>query len=630
MRTIQEGPDGRFYLAGLPIEVLRVDPVQGRVERFGAEAGVRGKRLFRLVLDPAGTLWLATDGGGLLAARTGPGPLKFEQVSLPGGPPTEYVSGLVQDPSGRIWAAGEAGLAVLDQGRWTRFTVKDGLKQTHAAFVLPLRNGDLVLAYFEASGLSRIRYADGRITVTDLTRPGGALDAQKVYMLGEDRTGRIWVGTGQGVFCLAGDAEDHFGSEDGLVGEDVNNMTFLEDRAGNVWIGTLSGLARFDPSVEPPSPPPPATAIIATTLGARSWDGPPPGRLRLSHRENVLEVRYAGLSFLRENAIQSQTRLVGLEPEWRATRAREIRIPALPPGSYRFEVRSRIGTGPWGEPSGFDFEIAPAWWQTWWFRTLAVLALGGLVALGVRLRLRNLRIRTRRLEALVAERTQELQVANEALRNQSLTDPLTGLRNRRFLGVCMPDDVAMVNRSHRNITMGKGDRNSLNIDLVFLMVDVDHFKTVNDQYGHHAGDEVLQQLATILRDATRDSDTVVRWGGEEFRWWPGTPSARTARSWPSGSAPGWRPTPSPCRGGNPSSGPAASVSPSTRWWRTSRSTWPGNRWWTWPTAASTPPSGQAATPGWASSRTRASRRSRFPAPRPWDSGTCSQPESCRS
>jgi diguanylate cyclase (GGDEF)-like protein len=116
----------------------------------------------------------------------------------------------------------------------------------------------------------------------------------------------------------------------------------------------------------------------------------------------------------------------------------------------------------------------------------------------------------------VTARTQELKAANEALRNQSLTDPLTGLRNRRYLGVCMPEDIAQVVRTHRNHIRGQRDRTLLNIDLVFLMVDVDHFKSVNDRYGHHAGDLVLQQLADILRRATRDTDTVVRWGGEEF------------------------------------------------------------------------------------------------------------------
>jgi len=517
VRSIQEGPDGLLYLAGLPIEVLRVDPRSGRVERFGAAAGlVRGKRIFRLVLDREGTLWVATDGGGLMAARTGPGPLHFTSVPLPGGDAHEYVSGLALDDQGRLWASAEKGLAVRERGVWKRFTRNDGLKQTHVAYLLPLRSGDFVAAYFEAAGLSRLRYKDGRLQVSDLTGPESVLNAQKVYMLGEDRKGRLWVGTGQGVFLVEGARETRFGADDGLVGEDINNMAFLEDREGNVWIGTLAGLARFDPHAEPPSPPPPATVLLSTTLGHQTWNGLPPENLRLSHRENLLEVRYAGLSFLRETAVQSETRLVGLEPDWRPTRSRELRIPALPPGTYRFEVRSRIGDGPWGSTAGFGFVITPAWWQTWWFRTLAGLALAGLGFLAFWLRLRSLHHRTVLLESQVAERTRELQAANEALRTQSLTDPLTGLRNRRFLGVCMPEDVAQVNRTHRNISLGKCERNGLNIDLVFLMVDVDHFKKVNDQYGHPAGDAVLQQLAEILRSATRDSDTVVRWGGEEF------------------------------------------------------------------------------------------------------------------
>lgn len=517
VRTIQEDERGRLYLAGLPIEVARLDPRTGRLERFGASAGLtRGKRIFRMVLDPEGLLWVALDGGGLMVANTRASNLHFTQVDLPGGDATEYISGLILDPQGRLWASGEKGLAVRDRGAWHRFTVAHGLKQTHVAYLLPLKKGDYIAAYFEATGLSRLSYRDGQLQVSDLTSPESILNAQKVYMLGEDRRGRIWVGTGQGVFLLDHGREMRFGAEDGLVGEDINNMAFLEDTEGNVWIGTLSGLARFDPKIDPPNPPPPPTVLLSVTLGRRNWPGPPPMNLKLAHRENLLEVRYAGLSFLGETAVETETRLAGLEPEWRPTRSREIRIPALPPGTYRFEVRSRIDEGPWGPVTGFSFTIDPAWWQTWWFRSLALLGTAGIVSLGVWLRLRALKRRNDLLEALVAERTRELQAANEALRNQSLTDPLTGLRNRRFLSVCMPEDIAQVNRTHRNITLGKGERNSLNIDLVFLMVDVDHFKSVNDHYGHHAGDAVLQQLAEILRKATRDSDTVVRWGGEEF------------------------------------------------------------------------------------------------------------------
>ena len=108
------------------------------------------------------------------------------------------------------------------------------------------------------------------------------------------------------------------------------------------------------------------------------------------------------------------------------------------------------------------------------------------------------------LEQRVAERTEALSVANEALAEQSLTDPLTGLRNRRYLIEQMPTDIALV------------DRQSGDGSLLFLMLDIDHFKQVNDLHGHATGDRVLQQVSAIINECIRKSDTAVRWGGEEF------------------------------------------------------------------------------------------------------------------
>jgi diguanylate cyclase (GGDEF)-like protein len=116
----------------------------------------------------------------------------------------------------------------------------------------------------------------------------------------------------------------------------------------------------------------------------------------------------------------------------------------------------------------------------------------------------------------VAARTRELALANEALRNQSLTDPLTGLRNRRLLDSSMPEWVATVQRQQCAVTCGETERMNLNIDMVFIMIDIDRFKQVNDLHGHQAGDRVLQQFGAILRTVTRTTDTVARWGGEEF------------------------------------------------------------------------------------------------------------------
>jgi two-component system, sensor histidine kinase ChiS len=138
---------------------------------------------------------------------------------------------------------------------------------------------------------------------------------------------------------------------------------------------------------------------------------------------------------------------------------------------------------------------------------------------------------SRHLDKKVAERTQELNKTNEGLRlaqqrlhdaylkieEASLTDPLTGLHNRRFLNKSILGDVALVDRSYQDWLQAKNAPSSLKeSDFVFALLDVDFFKEVNDTYGHAAGDKVLEQLSRVLEKNLRDSDYVIRWGGEEF------------------------------------------------------------------------------------------------------------------
>jgi diguanylate cyclase (GGDEF)-like protein len=518
VRTVQRTADGTLFLGGIPVEVIRWNPRSRQVDgRFGAESGLNGKRIFRLVLDPEGTLWVATEGGGLQKAKASvSGPMRFESVILPGGNDREYVSGLTLGASGRLMACGEKGLAVLEKGQWRRFTAQDGLLRTHVAYAVEARNGDVVVAYFEALGFSRLRLQEGTLQVVQHLEDKHPVSREKVYMLGEDSKSRIWVGTGQGVFVLDGERIERFGLAEGLVGDDISNMAFLSDPGGDVWIGTSAGLARFDAGSYRGQPAPPPSVVLSYQLGGKRYFPGVDPEPNVPHGSNTFDVSFAGLSFLGEGYVQHQIRLRDLETDWHPTQSREARYPALSAGRYIFDIRSRIGEGAWGPETAIAFVVHPAWWGTWWFRGLLVLVGGGSLYLVLLWRMKALRRKNRQLEDLVAARTRELEVANEALRSQSLTDPLTGLKNRRFLGVSMPDDVAHVNRAHRKIAGSTADRQALNIDLIFIMVDVDHFKSVNDAYGHHAGDLVLQRLADILRTATRDTDTVVRWGGEEF------------------------------------------------------------------------------------------------------------------
>ncbi len=106
------------------------------------------------------------------------------------------------------------------------------------------------------------------------------------------------------------------------------------------------------------------------------------------------------------------------------------------------------------------------------------------------------------LEKKVAERTKELSDANEHLETLSLTDVLTGLPNRR----------------HAMLYLSQLWKNALKTDshLVCMMIDADHFKEVNDTYGHDAGDEVLQTVSKTLLHSLRNDDIVCRLGGDEF------------------------------------------------------------------------------------------------------------------
>jgi diguanylate cyclase (GGDEF)-like protein len=104
----------------------------------------------------------------------------------------------------------------------------------------------------------------------------------------------------------------------------------------------------------------------------------------------------------------------------------------------------------------------------------------------------------------------ELQRTNSVLQEASLTDPLTGLRNRRYFSESIEADVSHALRCY---TDGHDPRTR---DLVFYLIDADHFKDINDRYGHDVGDKVLVEMAHRLSSSIRHSDVLVRWGGEEF------------------------------------------------------------------------------------------------------------------
>jgi diguanylate cyclase (GGDEF)-like protein len=101
------------------------------------------------------------------------------------------------------------------------------------------------------------------------------------------------------------------------------------------------------------------------------------------------------------------------------------------------------------------------------------------------------------VQANVAQKQREVQIVED-----SFTDALTGVGNRRRLDQAMAAEISRVRRTGGLLTA--------------IMADVDHFKRVNDEHGHGAGDKVLARVGALLRSQTRPTDIVARFGGEEF------------------------------------------------------------------------------------------------------------------
>ena len=147
-------------------------------------------------------------------------------------------------------------------------------------------------------------------------------------------------------------------------------------------------------------------------------------------------------------------------------------------------------------------------------RVVLLAGLGLLVVIAFLL-LRALHFRGRANRSLegkseqIASQAARLQELNQHLVRQSLEDELTGLLNRRFLNEHLKAEVPRL----RRIAEQGGV-----VQQLVIVADLDHFKTINDRYGHAAGDRFLKAFAQTLRNCARDSDYCVRWGGEEFLW----------------------------------------------------------------------------------------------------------------
>jgi diguanylate cyclase (GGDEF)-like protein len=441
---------------------------------------------------PDGSLWAGGAAGLLRIARPGdaePVAQWLEASGLTG----QTVLGMAVDPAGRLWVDTGTGLHQLLE--------RDGRR-----------------ARFEAVKASDI---------------GGAFGANLLF----DQRGRIW--SQRNMYDPATGERRELSAADGA---DLGTGWFrayaqLDD--GRMLFGGARGLLVVDPERFSPwayRPP-----LVISELRIDGEERPLPtgdAGIVLAPGEHAVSLAFASLDYSQPGRNRYRYRLKGLDDAWidAGALSRTATYTNLAPGRYTLLVQGSNRDGAWapGELQ-IPVEVRAAWWQTRWALALAVIAAGGLVAGIVGMRTRLLLRHRRVLEERVRERTEALEAAKAALtaksmelEEASLTDPLTGLRNRRFLDRQMPADVALALRHCDPAPADLATAGSEH-DLLFFLIDIDHFKRINDAHGHMAGDAVLEQMRGRLQQVFRATDYLVRWGGEEFLIVArGTPRSRAA------------------------------------------------------------------------------------------------------
>jgi diguanylate cyclase (GGDEF)-like protein len=508
-----EAEDGTLWVGTFQAGVQRLDPGSTQFRHYTRAHGLPTLQTEFVEIARDGRVFVGS-GDGLL--RYDPTADLFVDVPGPDGKPVRTrFNDMDEAEDGRLWFGSASGLLVLDPGsanmRQFRHDVSDpaSLSGDVAANVLVDRAGNVWVN--TDTGLDRYRRdAGGREWFEHVSKQLGLTDEAFGSNVLEDKLGRLW--SQRVVFDPQSRRVHRLHRSDGLdVGTNwVGAAAPMRD--GRLLFGGSTGLAVVDPEqFEPWSQPPQVLITDVTVDGVRQPAAALTRQLELAASQTQFAVEFALSDFSAPASNQYAYRLVGVSPDWIALDAehRLVSFGGLWPDEYTLEIRAsnRVGETSMA-PAQFIIRVLPRYWQRPWFVIAISLALLLLLYAAIRRSVAKYRLREVLLQALVDERTSALRDAYARVELASRTDPMTGLGNRRSLEEAMPFLAEQVAGARRT---DSGSRL-----LALLVIDIDDFKRVNDEFGHAAGDRVIETFAKLIRAELREGDIGVRWGGEEF------------------------------------------------------------------------------------------------------------------
>lgn len=496
VHSLQKDQNGNLWAGTTHKGVARVNLATGTATWYGDAQGLTGKAAFTIRFDREHRLWAATDGGLFVSS---PPYDRFTRVN--DVPQTLYWT-VTEDSAGVVWAGGSGGLFGLIDGKWHNWTKADGLSNQEVLALGAGPDGTLWIGYSYGGGIDRVYRTGTGIRIEKGVQRAGTTGI--IYYLDFDSEGRLWAGSDHGVDMWNGSRWSHYDMNDGLAWDDCDLNAFAQEpNNGPLWFGTSGGLSRFTPM--PRSTTITSPQIVFTRLLSGQTDVSGLQNPSFGAGANSLSAQYSVVNRIAgSNDVDFRYRLIGESSDWTETTRRELEFVHLPPGMYRLQVEAGDGLGNWsGRVAEYSFRILQPWYKAWWFLLLCFIV-PALIIFGIlRLRVANAYARELELVRLVEEKTADLKKANEELTRLSATDALTGLANRRCFDQTLEKECARLHRSDAPLSL--------------VLLDVDHFKALNDSLGHQRGDVCLALLAGEMnRIARRSIDLVARFGGEEF------------------------------------------------------------------------------------------------------------------
>lgn len=528
----------RIWIGTMGAGVERLDPRSGEIRHFRHEAdkpdSLGASGVMSLLRDSRGRIWVGTYGGGLARIDADSGRVLRYPIGANGtGLSSDRATALAEDRLGLIWIGTDGGgLNVLDPAtgvfRAFQHSPDDPASlSADTVYALHVDERGIVWVGTRGGGLDRVIGAPvGRqpVTFKNVSEADG-LPNSTVYGIESETNGTLWLSTNRGLVRFNSDDGSirSFGRRQGLQGDEFNFGAHYRSPAGELFFGGPRGYNAFfaDRLLFNAKPPELRLTQFAKFNAPVALDRTLESvqAIDLGYRDDVVTFGFAALDYTAPSDNRYAYRLEGFDENWvQAGTARQATYTNLAGGHYVFRVRGANSDGTWNEQGlSIPVNVDSPPWQRWWayliYAAAFMLALFAVWQAQQRRLQRETAYTTRLAEEVktrtteLAQRNAELQKANAQLEDASVTDPLTGLGNRRYLQRAVGGLLAQP---------AGADPQAAAPQFAFMIIDLDNLKPINDEHGHEAGDSVLVQVADILKRLCGPRDIVVRWGGDEF------------------------------------------------------------------------------------------------------------------